>query len=333
MSLPPFSGDYPYNISVKVIGDHILVLSDWTSCEPFHLVSWKTGTVTPVSGPSGSGFIRDSVGCSKICVLQIDAGLAWRHWKLELIVINDSLIALFDPQTNSLEIYKLDIVYPDPQLKKLCSLDLPPLTRNARIHPSVGWEWIPTSKGRGWSGSSRRRHASFYSSTVGTIGLHLQYYLSECWDRFDCAMIIDVTKLLSAIPTEVRSVPWVDWGPSSTHIFGTHGTMMPIPAGPFWITHRSPLVIRDYSALRIRYTQSTAGDVPSSYSHQLINKPTETYNEYLEKYKTSPHLPYRDIVANHLNFAHFKSVIADREWIVGITSTVLVCLSKHTRAI
>jgi hypothetical protein len=146
-------------------------------------------------------------------------------------------------------------------------------------------------------------------------------------------MIIDVAKLLSVIPTDVRSIPWMDWGPSSAHLFEIHGTMMPIPAGPFWITHPSPLIVRDYSVLRLRYTQSTAGDAPSSYSHQLVNTPTETYKKYLEAYTIETHLPYRDIVANHLDFGCFKSVIADREWIVGITNTVLVRLSKHTRTI
>lgn len=324
-------GYCPYNTSMKVIGDHILVLSDWTDCEPFfHLVSWKTGTVTPVSGPSRSCLIRDSVGCSKLCRL-LDIGSTWRDWMLELIVINDSLIALFNPQTNSLDIYQLDLVSPNPQLNNLCSLDLPQLIPNGCVRASVDWEWIPTSKRHGRSGSSRRHHVAFCSSTVGTIGLLLAYYLSTWGSRSNYAMIIEVAKLLSAIPTDVRSVPWVDWGPSSTHLFETHSTTMPIPAGPFWITHPSPLVVRDYSVLRIRYTQSTAGDAPSSYSHQLVNTSTEAYNEYLEAYKIETHLPYRNIVANHLDFGRFKSVIADREWIIGITTTVRLC--QHTRTI
>ena len=323
----------PYNTSMEVIGDHILVLSDWTDCEPFfHLVSWKTGIVTPVSGPSGSCFIRDLVGCSKLCRL-LDIGPTWRDWTLELIVISDSLIALFNPQTNSLDIYQLDLVSPGPQLQKLCSLDLPRLVPNSWVHASVDWEWIPTSKCRGRSGSSRRRHASFCSSTVGTIGLLLVYYLSKWENRSNYAMIIDVAKLLSTIPTDMRSVPWVDWGPSSAHVFEIHGKMMPIPAGPFWITHPSPLVVRDYSVLRLWYTQSTAGDTPSPCSHQLVNTSTKTYNEHLEAYTIETHLPYRDIVANHLDFGRFKRVVADREWIVGIMNTVLVCLSKQNRTI
>jgi hypothetical protein len=159
----------------------------------------------------------------------------------------------------------------------------------------------------------------------------LAYYLSKWGNRSNYAMIIDVAKLLSAIPTDVRSVPWVDWGPSSTHLFEIRRTTMPIPAGPYWITHLSPLVVRDYSVLRIRYTQLTAGDGPSSYSHQLVNTSTEAYNEYLEAYKIETHLPYRNIVANHLDFGRFKSFIADREWIVGITTTVRLC--QHTRTI
>jgi len=240
----------------------------------------------------------------------------------ELIIINDSLIALFYPEKNGLDIYKLDLTPHNPQLQKLCSLDLPRLAPNAYVDVKVDWEWIPTSKCRRRSGSSGRRHVTFYSSTVGTIGLHLVYSPFQWVNGPHYAMIIDVAKLLSAIPTDVRCVPWADWGPSSTHVFEIYSTTTLIPAGPFWITQLSPLVVRDYDVLRIRYTQSTTEDTPSSYSHQLVDTSSETYNEFLEAHKVETHLPYRDIVANHLDFGRFKSVLADREWIVGITNTV-----------
>jgi len=240
---------------------------------------------------------------------------------LDLIVINDSLIAFFNPETNGLDIYKLDLVPPDPQLQNLCSLELTRLIPNACVRATVDWEWIPTLECCRRSGSSGRRHLTFYSSTVGTIGLHLVYYLSQWGNRSNYAMIIDVAKLLSAIPTDVRRVPWADWGPSSTHVFEIYSPTMPIPAGPFWITQLSPLVVRDYNILRIRYTQSTMEDTSSSYSHQLVDTSSETYNEYLEAHKVETHLPYRDTVANQLEFGRFESILADREWIVGITNT------------
>ena len=242
---------------------------------------------------------------------------------LELIVINDSLIALLDPDTNGLDIYKLDVVSPEPQLQKLCSLEFPQLIPNAWVNLfEVDWERIPTSKCCRRSESSQRCHVTFYSSTVGTIGLHLGYFLLRWRKTSHYAMIINVAKLLSAIPTDVRSVPWEDWGPSSTHIFERSGTTTPISAGPFWITHLSPLTVRDYDLLRIRYAQTTAEGTPSSYSHQLVDTSTETHNEYLETSKVETHLRYRDVVANHLDFGRFKGVVADREWIVGITNTV-----------
>ena len=258
-------------------------------------------------------------------------------WPLEPIVINDSLIALFNPQTKGLGIYKLDLVSPDPQLQKLCSLEQPQLTPDAYLDVSrVDWERIPTSKCCRQSGSSRRRPVTFYSSTVGTIRLLLEYYyLSDRpWaNRPKYAMIINVAKLLSAIPTDVRSVPWEDWGPSSAHIFETYRTTtMPMPAGPFWITHLSPLVVRDYGLLRIQYTPSTAEDTPSPNSHQLVDTSSETYIKDLKASKVETHLRYRDIVANQLDFGRFKSVLADREWIVGITNTVSrFCVNTHGR--
>ena len=241
----------------------------------------------------------------------------------ELLVINDSLIALFNPVKNSLDIYKLDLAPHDPQLQKLCSLDLPRLTPRAFVDVKVDWEWIPTSKCRRRSGSSGRRHVTFYSSTVATIRLHLMYHPPYWRNKSNfAAVMIDVAKLLSAIPTDVRCVPWADWGPSSTHVFEIYSSTMPIPAGPFWITQLSPLVVRDYNVLRIRYTQSITEDTPSSYSHQLVDTSSETYNECLEAHKVETHLPYRDIVANHLDFGRFEGILADREWIVGMTNTV-----------
>ena len=322
VSLPPYKGESPWDTSVEIIGDHILVLWNWSSSKPtLHLVSWKTGTVTSVSGPSRSYFIGDSVGCSKLCTI-LDVGSPSRDWIPKLFVINDSLIALSNPATNGLDIYKLDLVPPDPQIQKLCSLEFPQLIPNAWDNLfKVNWERIQNSKCRRRSGSSRRRHATFYSSTVGTIGLHLVYYPVSGMKSSNYAMTINVAKLLSAIPTDERSVPWEDWGPSSTHLFEISRTT-PIPAGPFWITHLSPLTVRDYDLQHIRYTQSIAEGTPPSYSHQFVDTSTETHNEYLEASKVESHLRYRDVMANHLDFGRFKSVLADREWIVGVTNTV-----------
>lgn len=55
--------------------------------------------------------------------------------------------------------------------------------------------------------------------------------------------------------------------------------------------------------------------------HTIHNIVTGTaYLQYISKVET--HLPYRDIVANHLDFGRFESILADREWIVGMTNTV-----------
>ena len=300
----------------------MVIFSNWINCEPYLLlVSWKTRTVTPVSGPSRSYFIRDSVGCSKLYTIP-DIGRTSRNWMLELIVINDNLIALLDPATNGLDIYKLDLVSPNPQLQKLCSLEFPQLLPNVWVNLSrVNWEWMPTSMSRRQSVSSRRGHVTFYSSTVGTLALLLVHYVLHHYHKSHYMMIINVAKLLSVIHTDLHTVPWEDWGPSCMHIYEESSLTTPISAGPFWTTQLSPLTVRDYDLLRIRYTQTTAEDAPSLCSHQLVAS-TEMYNEYLEASKVETHLPYRNIVANHLDFGRFKSVVADREWIVGITNPV-----------
>jgi len=69
---------------------------------------------------------------------------------------------------------------------------------------------------------------------------------------------ISVAALLSTIRSDaepghvsMRTVPWAEWGPTAMRILlNIHGAKLPKPAGPFWITGSSPVVIRDYDMLR-----------------------------------------------------------------------------------
>lgn len=189
-------------------------------------------------------------------------------------------------------------------------------------------EWTPTSEWRRRSDTSQGRHGlPFYSSTVTTIGLHL-VYARDVNDEFGCMMIISVAALLSAIrpisfdfdahPSAVRSgldvpsVPWVDWGPSCTHI--SHRTSQ-TPAGPFWIAIPERSVIRDYDPLRVRYAQSKMDP------HQAVDYETEMYNEYFKDSKVETYLPYNEMQnETSRDLSRFQSLLANREWIVGSAS-------------
>jgi hypothetical protein len=175
-------------------------------------------------------------------------------------------------------------------------------------------EWIPTSKCHRQSGLSQERHSlPFYSPTVTSIGL-LLCYQKDRRDSFSHTMIISVAALLSSIRSGVSNVPWVDWGPSSTHL--TQGRR-PISAGPFWITCRDPLVVCDYDLLRVRYTQSKMGR-----HHDRSHHVTELNGVYWEAYTIETYLPSGNVVEDDRILDKFPWLIANREWIVGLTYSV-----------
>jgi hypothetical protein len=184
-------------------------------------------------------------------------------------------------------------------------------------------EWVPTSKNYAQSRSSRESHAHFYSSTVGTVALFLDYRLpgQNCLvHRY--ALIIDVEALLYTIRTGARNVPWVDWGPSTTHLFKT--TLL-CPAGPSWMTSLSPPVLRQYYPRRTRYTQSMLADAPSSSrAGSQVFSSAEVSDKLWDECSIETKLPYRDVVVNDLTLlqmGHFLQILADREWVVGISMT------------
>jgi len=132
-------------------------------------------------------------------------------------------------------------------------------------------------------------------------------------------IVISVAAILSVIRATngVCNVPWKDWGPSGTRIFELETTLLK-PVGPFWIMDLSPLVVRDYDILRTRCTRSTTEDTSSSHPQPPVSSSTEVFGEHWEAGSVETHLPYRDVVANDLDFRHFPWIMADREWIVGI---------------
>lgn len=245
----------------------------------------------------------------------------------KLTVIDNNLIAVIKDSASNIEICKLEVAASsDPLLRTICFLDLPSLTSEAScVLSSAMKEWVPTSDHHARSSSSRIHQVSFYSSTVGTIALLLDYrtYSKGAGHPFKCTMIISVAAILSAIRSDVRNVPWKDWGPSGTRLYDT---TLQKPAGPFWITDFSPLVVRDYDLLRARYTHLATEDTPSSHSKPPVFSSTEVSGDHWEAGTVETHLPYRDIVANDLDFRHFPWIMADREWIVGIMALVSLIL-------
>jgi hypothetical protein len=126
-------------------------------------------------------------------------------------------------------------------------------------------------------------------------------------------MIVNIAALISAIPTDVRIVPWVDWGPSCTHV-GEASQL--VPAGPFWITDISPLVVREFDVLNMWCTQSTTAD-ESSHTGLPVFSSTEVSCGFWKAGKVRTNLPYRDVsIASPKDFLgyHGRKMMVDREY-------------------
>jgi len=257
-------------------------------------------------------YILDSCSSLKLCEF---SGIR-RYKGPGFVAIDTSLIALIREEPNGLEICKLEISSSGPRLESVCFLELPPLTSGATVEwMGVFKEWVPTSRNFARSRSFRGCHVPFYSSAVGTIGFDLHYDTpNELGQRFLLyGIVISVAGLLSVIHTRVRYMPWVDWGPSITHLFAR---TTPISAGPFWITKLSPLVVRDYGIMCAPHAESTVEDTSSLHSRPPVSS-TEVFETHWPN-TVETHLPYRELVANDLDFSSFDRVKADREWFIGI---------------
>jgi hypothetical protein len=236
-----------------------------------------------------------------------------------LFIENDVLTLMKKSDSmGRLEICKLEVNPTQSRLKTVCFLELPPSMSGAFFTLSdVLTEWVPTSKDYARSRSSRGRHTSFYSSTVRTIALLLDYRAS--WETsqrpYKCMMMISVEALLSAIRSGVRNVPWVDWGPSGTHLLEGNPLR---PAGPFWVVSLSPLVIRQYDLRCTRYNHSMARGTISSKARPQVFSLRGAFAKCREEYRIETSLSYRDLVANDSSFRRISQITADREWVVRV---------------
>jgi len=317
VSLLPFSATLGRSQRAEVLGDHVLI-SIWNySCGAVvYLVSWKTGTVTLVSG--FSKFVLNSHESLKLRRLP---AVTPRNGRLMAVSINSSLVSVIADGDNRLEICKLELDS-GPRLQTLCFLELPPLTSGtSNILSRADKEWVPTSKSYVRTRSSRGYHLPFYSSAIGTIALRFNYQRS--WMVGPYVLIISVAALISAIPTDARNVPWEDWGPSSTHLVKTTARVM--PAGAFWTTGHPSLVVRQYDLQHTAYTQSMAGDESS-----LQPRPHIVDSEEIFQYDIKTHLPYRDVMRENKDLRDSGSIVADREWVVGVTSLVRGFFCPHS---
>ena len=231
-------------------------------------------------------------------------------------VINNSLIAQIRTDLNRIDIFRFEVCPSTsvPLLQMVCVLELPPVTPTTAVTCfRSAMEWVPTSRQYKRSRSSRGYHVPFYSSTVGTIGLRLCYYVASGYSP-TCTMTISMAGLLSAIRTGVPNIPWVDWGPSITH-FSNEDLLT--TAGPFWIVCLSPLTVRNYGFMSVGHIESMAEGMSSWQSRaRPMAVPTKVHGTHWVENEVETYLRHCDIIANDLYLDKGGCFVADREWIV-----------------
>lgn len=261
----------------------------------------------------------------------------------DLIVINPGLIAQLvsgDGSDEGLEISTLE--YDPVQFQTVCFLSLPQFPRPVGAIPEVSFtkEWVQTSGHHAAqsqpASSERHGHVPFRSSSLGTINILLDYVVPTGkaveGDSRKYVLIVSVAAITSAVLSDGRrEVPWEDWGPAGTHIFALEeGASLPMSAGPFWITNFLPLEVRDYSSLRTQHLRSTKEDSSASSSpssSRSVYSSTRLAAESGEGDDFETHLPYRSFTAKEPKLGSFDKAVADREWIVTISSVVRHALS------
>ncbi|KAI0251758.1 hypothetical protein BJV78DRAFT_1208546 [Lactifluus subvellereus] len=295
--------------AADVLGDYVLttVMSGRDLC-CFYLVSWKSGAVT---------FLREIELPNRLMP----------PWAPRVVIMDNSFIMLVNCWMTYLEICKLELASPDPRLQTVCFLELPALELYAfAVVSTVSKEWIPTSEHDAQSQLTRKRIAPFRSSRVGTIGLLLEYEpcTPSVRERPGCWMTVSVASLLSAIhpgTSDVPTIPWAAWGPAATRIsLYRWGSILPRPAGPFWIIDVSPLVVRDYDPLRTRRARSMAEDRSPSPSRPPVFSSTKVLGQHWVAGEVETRLPFRDVVEKNVRLERYIGFVADREWIIEISA-------------
>lgn len=253
-------------------------------------------------------------------------------WAPRVVILGNNFIVLVNCWATCLEICRLELTSQDPRLQTVCFLEFPALELYAFVIVStVSKEWIPTSEHGVQSQLTRKRVVPFRSSKVDTIGLLLQYEpcTPSVRERPGCWMTVSVASLLSTIQpgtSDIPTIPWADWGPAATRIslykWGKWGSILPRPAGPFWIIDFSPLVVRDYDPLRARRARSIAEDTSPSPSKPPVFSSDKVLGQHWVAGEVETRLPFRDIVDKHSRFERYIGFVADREWIIEISARV-----------
>ena len=131
-------------------------------------------------------------------------------------------------------------------------------------------------------------------------------------------LTISVRALMSVIPTVVCSVPWEDWGPSSTHL--QH----------FYESRSRPPLLMSVGSFYIRGRQVRQYDLWGKDTSPLQSRPPIVDSNNIFQYDIETHLPYREVMMENDNDSYNGDIVADREWVVVVRTSVRGFFCQHS---
>ncbi|KAN0129012.1 hypothetical protein V8E53_013162 [Lactarius tabidus] len=244
------------DVRADVIGDQIvLVLVDLRNDHPesdaIYLVDWKQGLMTLVHrAPHGT-------------------------YEGALSVLSPELVLFLKRETPSLELCRVTrgTAETPPSLRVVRTLALPPFHTNYRVHTA----YMQTDRH-----GARRRPATtattaaavqrpssplpFHSApddmVVGITFLLRQIQPQASWTKVVTTISHRALFTLAAADDDEHVVPWEEWGPSAARVIAPSSFQwITAHAGQRWLSlEEDRLVIRDFSAVRVRRAVAAARD-------------------------------------------------------------------------
>jgi hypothetical protein len=265
------------DVRADVIGDQIvLVLVDLRNEHPesdaIYLVDWKQGLMT---------LVRRRLSSPQLCLTDVvAAGQVHRapHGTYEgaLSVLSPELVLFLKRESPSLELCRVTrgTAETPPSLRVVRTLALPPFHTDYRVHTA----YMQTDRH-----SARRRPATtttaaatgvqrpssplpFHSApddmVVGITFLLRQIHPHASWTKVVTTISHRALFALASADNDEHVVPWEEWGPSAARVIAPSSFQwITAHAGQRWLSlEEDRLVIRDFSAVRVRRAVAAARD-------------------------------------------------------------------------
>lgn len=228
-------------------------------------------------------------------------------------LLNTELLGLLNLQTNTLDIHRI----PEGSscvLQRVGQLSLP-------FSPVIPFCSATFRHARACQPSySRPRYLPFYlSPDACLVGLTV---IAPAKDGTMAFYWFGIRPdYLSSIPekrSSDRPTPWETWSLRTAGCFEIeHPLAAPIPAGARWLMDSQSLIVREFGLSRSKkiITKNNGG----------VDDDVARHKTPQEVFASQPQLPYCDVKARMGE--KYRSVIADYEWVVGMSDRVRMASS------